>query len=73
MWSGGGVGVSLTPYAMDGRFGGILLIATPENTSAPQGLLFNVYQDFFFIGVSFQSLRPAFLLFLKTQLCSTIS
>lgn len=44
MW--GEVGRSLAPCAMDGRFGGILLIATPENTLAPQGLLFNVYQEF---------------------------
>lgn len=38
---------SPAPQAMDGRFGGILLMATPENTSAPQVLLFNVYQDFY--------------------------
>lgn len=44
MW--GVIGGSLAPHAMDGRFSGILLIAIPENTSAPQGLLFIVYQDF---------------------------
>lgn len=39
-------GESLAPYAMDGRLSDILLIATLENTSIPQELLFNVYQDF---------------------------